>query len=149
MRPEVKRFAELMEAKLKENDFKGGLEVALIDDHFIENIKTLRIRELWLACDTDNAIDNLKKAADRLTKAGFNRRKLRCYTLIGLNGIEKDEVRLRAVYEAGCMPFAQLYQPVDQIEYSADYKKFARQWQRPAATIAHMEKGTDYKNFNT
>ena len=24
MRPEVKRFAELMEAKLKENDFKGG-----------------------------------------------------------------------------------------------------------------------------
>ena len=24
MRPEMKRFAELMEAKLKENDFKGG-----------------------------------------------------------------------------------------------------------------------------
>lgn len=130
-------------------DFKGGLEVGLIDEHFIENIRSLRIHELWLACDTDNAIENLRKAAEKLAKAGFKRRKLRCYTLIGLNGLEKDEARLRAVYEAGCMPFAQLFQPVERIEYDLEYKKFARQWQRPAATISHMEKGTSYKDFNT
>ena len=33
--------------------FKGGLEADLIDDHFISNITSLRIKELWLACDTD------------------------------------------------------------------------------------------------
>jgi hypothetical protein len=130
-------------------NFKGGLEVGLIDDHFIENVKQLSIKELWLACDTDNAIHKLQEAAGRLTEAGFNRRKLRCYTMIGINGIEADEKRLRAVYEAGCMPFAQLYQPEQRKEYDPDYKKFARQWQRPAATVAHMEHGTSYNDFNT
>lgn len=65
--------------------------------------------------------------------------------MIGLNGIEKDEERLRAVHEAGCMPFAQLFQPVERIEYDQEYKLFRRQWCLPAATKAHMEKGTSYK----
>ena len=50
---------------------------------------------------------------------------------------------------AGCMPFAQLYQPEDRIEYDQDYKSFSRQWQRQPAIIAHMEKGTSYKDYNT
>ena len=135
----------------KRIEFKGGLEVGLIDDHFIENVSKMRkqIKELWLACDTDNAIEKLTEAAEKLKAAGFNRRKLRCYTLIGINGIEKDEARLRAVYGAGCMPFAQLYQPEDRIEYDQDYKSFSRQWQRQPAIIAHMEKGTSYKDYNT
>lgn len=39
--------------------FKGGLETDLIDDHFIaglQDIGTQRIKELWLACDTDARI---------------------------------------------------------------------------------------------
>ena len=36
--------------------FKGGLESDLIDDHFVNNVTSLRIKELWLACDTDSSL---------------------------------------------------------------------------------------------
>lgn len=130
--------------------FKGGLETDLIDDHFINNITSLRIKELWLACDTDGAIPRFKKAMEKLTKAGFNRNKINCYCLIG-DDMQKNEARLRQVYEAGAMPFAQLYRDFSdtKTEYSQEWNKFARMWSRPAATKAHVEKGTDYHNFNT
>ncbi len=130
--------------------FKGGLETDLIDDHFINNITSLRIKELWLACDTDGALPRFKKAMEKLTKAGFNRNKINCYCLIG-DDMDKNENRLRQIYEAGAMPFAQLYRDFSdtKTEYSTDWNKFARMWQRPAATRAHMEQGTDFRNFST
>lgn len=130
--------------------FKGGLEADLIDDHFVNNITSLRIKELWLACDTDGALPRFKKAMEKLTKAGFNRNKINCYCLIG-DDMDKNENRLRQVYEAGAMPFAQLYRDFSdaKTEYDTDWNKFARMWQRPAATKAHMEKGTSYLDFGT
>lgn len=130
--------------------FKGGLECDLIDDHFIDNITSLRISELWLACDTDASIPMFRRAAEKLVKAGFSRHKIKCYVLIG-GDMDTDEARLRAVYEAGAMPFAQLYRELDgdKTEYNEDWNRFARMWQRPAATTAHMEKGTDYRDFHT
>ena len=43
--------------------FKGGLEPGLIDDHFIDSITSLKIKELWLACDTNSSIPLFKKAS--------------------------------------------------------------------------------------
>lgn len=43
------------------------------------------------------------------------------------------EARLRAVYAAGMLPRAQLYQPEEWIEYSREWKKFGKLWQRPGA----------------
>lgn len=130
--------------------FKGGLEPDLIDSHFIDNITNLRISELWLACDTDGTIPIFKKACEKLVKAGFNNNKIKCYALIGDN-MEQNEARLREIYNAGAMPFAQLYRDFSEIktEYSKDWNAFARMWQRPAATSAHMKKGTSYKDFST
>lgn len=130
--------------------FKGGLEADLIDDHFINGISNLRISELWLACDTDARLPEFKRACEKLTKAGFNREKIKCYVLSYGKDREKDEARARAVYEAGAMPFVQLYRDFSdkKTEYSADWNAWARMWQRPAATRAHMEKGTDYKDFS-
>ena len=124
--------------------FKGGLQSSLVDSHFIENIQTLRISELWLACDTDGAVPGLEKAAEKLTKARFTREHIRCYVLIG-DDMDANERRLQAVYAAGAMPFAQLYQPTDALgkkKYSAEWKRFHRMWSRPAATRAHVERGT-------
>ena len=131
--------------------FKGGLQANLIDEYLIEELEELSIKELWLSCDTDAALSGFKKAAKKLIKAGFTRNHIRCYVLIG-HDMESEEKRLQAVYNAGAMPFAQLYQPsscISKIEYSREWKKFARQWQRPAATVAHMERDTNYKDFNT
>ena len=131
--------------------FKGGLQADLVTDAVAAEFAGLRIAELWLACDTDAALPRFKRAAERLQRHGFNRNKIRCYALIGDN-TDKNEARLREIYAAGAMPFAMLYQPTDsdkKIEYSPAWKRFARMWQRPAATAAHCERGTDCADYNT
>ena len=131
--------------------FKGGLEADLIDDHFVNNITSLRISELWLACDTDARLPEFKKACHKLRKAGFSREKIKCYVLSYGKDRDKDEARALAVYEAGAMPFVQLYRDFSdtKTEYSKDWNAWARMWQRPAAARAHVGKGTDYRNFAT
>jgi len=130
--------------------FKGGLQANLIDAHFIENVQMLRISELWLACDSPQAISGFTTACEKLTKAGFSREKIKCYVLIG-DDMEENEQRLQLVYKAGAMPFAQLVQPMtaEKKVYSSEWKKFHRQWSRPAATKAHVEKGTSFEDFST
>ena len=130
--------------------FRGGLQASLVDDHFVDAVRGLHIAELWLACDTDGALPAFKRACRKLKQAGFSREKIRCYCLIGDN-MDANEARLREVYHAGAMPFAQLYRDFSQkkTEYSIEWNRFARQWQRPAAIRAHMEKGTNYHDFLT
>jgi hypothetical protein len=115
-----------------------------------DTVRGLRMNEMWLACDTDGSLQYFKKACSMLTKAGFNREKIKCYVLIG-DDMDKNEARLQEVYRAGAMPFAQLYQPFEdeKRKYSDDWERFRRMWSRPAATRAHVEKGTRYKDFNT
>lgn len=119
--------------------FRGGLEPDLVDDHFISNIQSLRIAELWLACDTDGALPTFKKACKKLTDAGYNRNIIKCYSLIG-HDMEKEEARNREIYNAGAMPFSQLERDFSRqkTEYSKEWKDFERTWQRPAVTVAHM-----------
>ena len=119
--------------------FRGGLETDLIDDHFISNITSLRVSELWLACDTDAQLPRFKTACAKLTAAGYNRNQIKCYSLIG-HDMEAEEQRNREIYRSGAMPFSQLERDFSRkkTEYSAEWKAFERQWQRPAATVAHM-----------
>ena len=85
--------------------FKGGLETRLIDDHFINGISDLSIKELWLACDSDKALDPLFYALKGLQKAGFNRNKIHCYSLIG-DDMVKNEIRLQKIFKFRCyVPF--------------------------------------------
>ena len=131
--------------------FRGGLETDLIDDHFISNITSLRIAELWLACDTDAQLPKFKAACKKLTDAGYNRNQIKCYSLIG-HDMEAEEQRNREIYRAGAMPFSQLERDFSRTktEYSAEWKAFERQWQRPAATVAHMrevERGEEQMCF--
>ena len=130
--------------------FKGGLEAALIDDHFVTAVSGLRVAELWLACDTDSALPAFKRACAKLVTAGFARRKIRCYALIG-DDMDKNEARLQEIYNAGALPSAQVFRDFadKKPKLSPDWRKFECMWQRPAAMIAHMEKGTRYQDFNT
>ncbi|MFR2405535.1 MAG: hypothetical protein ACLS76_10335, partial [Eubacterium callanderi] len=111
--------------------FKGGLEADLIDDHFIEHVKVIRprIKELWLACDTPASLKAFQGACGKLRDAGFSREKIKCYVLID-GDIEENEKRLSAVYNAGAMPFAQLYREYSgkKTTYSKEIERFARSW---------------------
>ena len=111
------------------------------DEHFVNSVTSLRIKELWLACDTDGSLPAFKRACEKLRKAGFSRDKIKCYALSYGKDMEADEARCRAIWEAGAMPFMQLYRDFseEKTEYSTEWNKFARQWQRPAAINAHMK----------
>ena len=104
---------------------------------------------LWLS-KSNRQLSEFKRACEKLKKAGFTRDKIHCYVLSYGKDMEADEARARQVYEAGAMPFMQLYRDFTntKTEYSSDWNRFCRMWQRPAATSAHMEKGTSYKDFD-
>lgn len=124
--------------------FKGGLEPDLIDDHFIDAIKGLHIKELWLACDTDARFSLFADGCTKLTKAGFDRNKIFCYVLSYGKDMAADEARAAKVYEAGAMPFMQLYRDFSETktEYPKEWESFARSWQRPAIIKARMKEET-------
>lgn len=120
--------------------FKGGLEAARVTPKIAEELRGLSIRTLWLACDHSGAVKPLRKAVETLLKAGFTRTHLYCYALIGKD-ITEEKSRLQEIWDIGCMPFAQLYQPEEKISYSHEWKKLQRTWSRPAATRCEAGKG--------
>lgn len=122
--------------------FRGGLQSSLVDDHFITNVQSLHISELWLACDTDAALPAFREACGKLVKAGFGRDKIRCYSLIG-HDMEKEEARNREIWNCGAMPFSQLQRDFTRkkTEYSKEWRDFERSWQRPAIMRARMKEG--------
>lgn len=114
--------------------FSGGLETSLITDEVAAELRGVRIDHAFLAADTLNALKPLEKAVKKLSF--LSRNKLRCYVLIAFNGERIDEARrrLEAVWDIGCLPFAQLYQPNGErrITYPDEWRVLNRKWSRPA-----------------
>ena len=78
----------------------GGLEANRLTDWDVEEMRKLRIKELWMACDTKGAVKTSIKVIRKLSQAGFSQNHIRCYCLIGDN-MGENEARLMAIYEAG------------------------------------------------
>ena len=119
-------------------EFNGGFQSSLITDSIADQLKSLSIKAIWLAYDHPNAEKSLIKAVSTLKY--FNRNQLRCYVLIGYKNdtINKAEDRLRRAYEIGCLPFAMLYRDVYGSLPSLDWRRFQRQWSRPAIYKSFM-----------
>lgn len=120
--------------------FSGGIDTRLVDDWVTEQFRNLKISEIFLAADTQGSLKSLAKAVEKLIFLGRN--KLRCFVMIGFNNesIEEAEERLKEVWNIGCLPFSQLYQPPDQyIQYSKEWETLNRNWSRPAITRIIME----------
>lgn len=142
------RHWQLVVSMLKKQkliEFKGGLEKHRITPKIAEDLRGLRIKSLWLACDSPNDIKPLEKAVRILHKAGFRHEQIYCYVLIGHNLREENErlekcLNLFTYFDEennerymGVKPFAQLFRDkIDKIKYSREYKQFARKWSRPA-----------------
>lgn len=118
-------------------EFTGGLDSRLITDSIVDDLRSLRIKQLFLSCDTKGALKPLNKVASKLSE--FSRQKLRCYVLIAYDGEAISDAigRLEDVWAMGFIPFAQLFQPPDcYIQYSNEWRHLARTWSRPAAMKA-------------
>lgn len=129
----------MLSSQRKAAEFSGGLDTRLITDEVADELRGLRIHQVFLAADTEAAIKPLVKAIKKLSF--LPRQKLRCYVMVAYNGetLAQAEARLRRVWKLGAMPFAQLFQPPDEyIDYSYEWKTLARTWSRPAAMKALM-----------
>lgn len=139
----IAQVFDMLRCQGKAAVFSGGLDSALISDWIAEELRDLRIEQIFLAADTKAALRPLRKAVAKLSF--LPREKLRCYVLIayGNETVDQAEARLREVWEIGCMPFAQLYQPLDRhIDYSGEWRDLNRTWSRPAAMKTLMAKQT-------
>jgi len=127
--------------------FSGGFESARITDEIVEQLRGLRIYQMWLAYDRPNAEKPLIKAVDKL-KRYFKRYKIRCYVLVGYYGdtTEKAEQRLRRAWEIGTLPFAMRYRmPVENkmdtyLFKAREWSLLTRTWTRPAAISSVMNR---------
>lgn len=124
--------------------FLGGLDVRMLRHWHIEELRGLRIDELWLALDSWHTQGQFERVVAELKRAGFSRDQIRCYVLAGFNEpIQKAEDRLRFAYECGALPFIQVYQPPSSSKRMAGEKSrednlFVRKWSR-SAIIKSME----------
>ena len=127
-------------------EFSGGFESSRVTDEIVEQLRGLRIHQVWLAYDYDNADKPLKKAVNRLSKY-FSRDKIRCYVLIGYENdtIEKADIRLRKAWEIGTLPFAMRYRTPDPkwegtyLFKERKWNLFQREWTRPAIIKTKMK----------
>ena len=103
--------------------FLGGLEAKRLTDWDIEQMRGLKIHELWLACDTRAVLPKVIDTINRLKSRGFKQNQIRCYVLIGFDMREEHD-RLIELLKAGCLPFAQLYQPEQKREYDYNGNSF-------------------------
>ena len=115
-------------------EFQGGLDCREMTQEIADELRSLRIYQMFFACDTKAQLKQLQRVGKMFP--GGDRRKLRCYVLLAFNGQAISEAieHLENVWAAGFMPHAQLYQPAEKlIEYSKEWKELSRRWIRPAA----------------
>ena len=138
---DIHRVFDMLRRQKRRAIFSGGLEARRIDDEIANELRSLRIEQLFLAADTNASLKPLGAAIKRLQ---MPRDKVRVYVLIGRESLDEALERLTAVWHLGGLPFAQLFQPADKlIEYPREWKQLARTWSRPAATKAFMRGEAD------
>ena len=115
--------------------FTGGIDKHFLKPWHVELLKSIKVGELWLACDKKADVAYLRRTMEML-RGSFKTRQLRCYTMIGFGGesLQDGEQRVRDVYEMGFLPFCQLYQPMqrNRTVYDREWRDVQKYWSRPA-----------------
>lgn len=132
-RPHIEKVFEMLQQQKEPIKFSGGLDIDYLQPWHVDLLRSIKVDELWVACDTAADLKRLDKAADLL--ADFSIEKKRCYVLIGFGDETQDEAerRLEAVYDKGFLPFSQLFRASEsKCEHPLGWKALARKWSRPA-----------------
>ena len=121
-------------------DFAGGLEAARLNAAWVDRLRTIRLRQLFVSYD-DPAQDKTVQRAVALLRATFRRNQCRCYVLMGREGDTLDAARRRCeqVWEWGLMPFAMLYRDATGARPDGGWRQLQRTFIRPAATRAYFK----------
>ena len=116
--------------------FVGGLEAKILKPWHCELISNLKPKEMFFAYDTPDDREPFIQAMRMLDEYNVPRSSRYCYSLCGYAGdtFDKAEARMREIWQYGATPFAMLYRN-ESGTTSADWRKFQRQFARPA--ISH------------
>ena len=142
----VRAVFEMLKLQGRQAEFTGGLEALALQDYQVGLLADLKPRpNCFFAYDPGDPFETLKSAADRLIAAGFTAcsHRLRCYVLIGYpkDTFAAAEARLKQMISIGMTPHAMLWQPetaaAEKHRPAPEWRKFQRQWARPAIIHAH------------
>ena len=116
-------------------EFTGGLEAKRLKPWHVEEFTKIKPKQMFFAYDTPDDYEPLVAASKMLFDAGIIKRSshaARCFVLIGWkkDTIENAEKRLMETLSLGFFPMAMLYR--DGKEPSTEWKRFQREWVRPA-----------------
>jgi hypothetical protein len=115
--------------------FTGGIESARLQNWHVDLLADIKPKRLYMAYDTEDDYEPLRKAAKMLTEGLTLHRShnLCCYCLIGYpkDTIEAAEKRLVQCLDLNLTPMAMLYRD-DKGNTDPEWRKFQRLWARPA-----------------
>lgn len=132
-RPHIEAVFAMLRRQKHAAIFSGGIDATLLQPWHRDLIDSIRLKELWFACDSPGALAVLERAAVILD--GIKQGKRRCYVMVGYNGeaVADAERRLERVFQLGFDPFCQLFRGQGEREYDREWKALNRKWSRPAA----------------
>lgn len=135
----IKAVFEMLSRQKERVILTGGLEAKILNDWHVKLLWDLRPTGMYFAYDTPDDHESLIEAGRKLRYADFTRRHLYCYVLIGhpKDSFQDAEKRLIETWTAGFMPMAMLWKN-RKGEVQEDWKKFQREWARPAIIRARI-----------
>ncbi|MDR2506579.1 MAG: hypothetical protein LBD67_01055 [Candidatus Accumulibacter sp.] len=144
-RPHVEAVFAMLRRQKRCVEFTGGLEALSLQDYHVELLASLTPRPVcFFAYDPGDDFGPIENAAMRMRAAGFTTasHRLRCYVLIGFpkDTLSAAEKRLRQILGIGMTPMAMLWRgDKSSCAPDAQWRRFQRQWARPA--IIHSRAG--------
>ncbi len=132
-RKHIEKVFEMLRRRDRGITFSGGLDATLLEDWHRTLLDSIKLHEIWVACDRLSALPVLERASKILD--GIPVAKRRCYAMVGFDAeqISDAEKRLERIYELGFLPFCQLFRSGEKTQWSKQWRDLAKKWSRPAA----------------
>jgi hypothetical protein len=146
----VRKVFAMLRAQKKPAEFTGGLEAKLLKAWHVEEIKTIRLNQLFCAYDTPDDLGPLREAGKLFKFYGIKPYKCRAYVLCGYpkDSFDEAEKRMWETVNAGFYPFAMAWRNrtggVDP-----KWRRFQKTWCRMPIIKTKMKNvGTHYHPLN-
>lgn len=141
----ISRVFAMLSRQKEPIQFTGGLEAKRLKPWIAEELRRLKVKQVFFAYDTPDDLEPLRYAGEVMQSVGFTTasHSLRCYVLCGYKNDTFDKAlnRIKETMQAGFMPMAMLYMDKEGKKNNG-WSNFQRQWARPSIISAVTNVGT-------